>query len=152
MAKTIKLKNNTYWDSNSIAHNYAMVFYQNTSQNGMKWSYQKFKASSGWASGSKISYSNGDIIINNAKAVKINVKMTIASNSYNYDNSVVIWNNGDSYIFKFDNAKDYIISDFIIKKDTPSSWNINLRKYTNNLSDQLVTTDTLNYMSVEIIE
>ena len=95
---------------------------------------------------------NGDIIINNAKAVKINVKMTIASNSYNYDNSVVIWNNGDSYIFKFDNAKDYIISDFIIKKDTPSSWNINLRKYTDNLSDQLVTTDTLNYMSVEIIE
>lgn len=132
--------------------NYAMVFYQNTSQNGMKWSYQKFKASSGWASGSKISYSNGDIIINNAKAVKINVKMTIASNSYNYDNSIVIWNNGDSYIFKFDNAKDYTISDFIIKKDIPSSWIINLRKYTDAEIDTLITTDTLNYMSVEVIE
>ncbi len=132
--------------------NYAMVVYQNTSQNGMKWSYQKFKASSGWAQGNKISYNNGNVIINGAKAVKINVKMTIASNSYNYDNSIVIWNNGDSYIFKFDNAKDYIISDFIIKKDSPTDWNINLRKYTDNLSDQLITIDTLNYMSVEVIE
>lgn len=132
--------------------NYAMIFYQNTVQNGMKWSYQKFKASSGWTSGSKISYSNGDIIINNAKAVKINVKMTIANNSYNYDNSILIQNNIDTYAFKFDNPRDYIISDFIIKKDTPSSWSISLRKYTDNSSNQLITTDTLNYMSVEVIE
>ena len=132
--------------------NYAIVFYQNTTVSGSKWAYQKFKPSSGWSIGNKITYSNGDVIINRAKAIRINIKMTIAENSYNYQNDIVIQANNDNYQFKFSNAKDYNISNFIIKSNEYQSWTINLRKYTDNSSVNLITTDTLNYMSVEIIE
>lgn len=132
--------------------NYAMIFYQNTTTVGIHWTYMKFNASSGFASGDKISYADSEITINNAKSVKISVKMTIADNSYNLRNDVIVKVNNNYYDFRFEKERDYNIADFIVRSDQAQDWLISLNKYTNVDGDMLITSDTLNYMSVEVIE
>ena len=132
--------------------NYAMVFYQNTIQSGMKWSHRFFKPSGSWTSGDKISCDDAGMVSVTAKAVKIGVKMTIAETSYNASNEIIIFDGTNNHQIRFANARDYNISDYIIKNDVTTNFQIQLRKYTDNENNQLITTDTINYMSVEVIE
>ena len=132
--------------------NYAMVFYQNTIQSGMKWSHRFFKPSSSWTVGEKISCDDAGMVSVTAKSVKISVKMTLAETSYNASNEVIIWDGTNNHQIRFANARDYNISDYIIKNDVTTNFQIQLRKYTDNENNQLITTDTINYMSVEVIE
>lgn len=132
--------------------NYAMVFYQNTTEPGLKWAYRKFKPSSYWTSGDKISCDDAGIVSVMAKAVRINVKMTIAETSYNVANEVIIWDGTNNHQIRFANTRDYNVSNFIIKNDTTTNFQIQLRKYTNADTDKIITADTINYMSVEVIE
>lgn len=132
--------------------NYAMVFYQNTIQSGMKWSHRFFKPSSSWTVGEKISCDDAGMVSVTAKAVKIGVKMTIAESSYNVANEIIIWDGTNNHQIRFANTRDYNVSNFIIKNDTTTNFQIQLRKYTNADTDKIITTDTLNYMSVEVIE
>ena len=132
--------------------NYAMVFYQNTIQSGMKWSHRFFKPSGSWTSGDKISCDDAGMVSVTAKAVKIGVKMTIAESSYNVANEIIIWDGTNNHQIRFANTRDYNVSNFIIKNDTTTNFQIQLRKYTNADTDKIITTDTLNYMSVEVIE
>ena len=132
--------------------NYAMVFYQNTIQSGMKWSHRFFKPSSSWTVGEKISCDDAGMVSVTAKAVKISVKMTIAESSYNVANEIIIWDGTNNHQIRFANTRDYNVSNFIIKNDTTTNFQIQLRKYTNADTDKIITADTINYMSVEIIE
>ena len=132
--------------------NYAMVFYQNTIQSGMKWSHRFFKPSSSWTVGEKISCDDAGMVSVTAKAVKISVKMTIAESSYNVANEIIIWDGTNNHQIRFANTRDYNVSNFIIKNDTTTNFQIQLRKYTNADTDKIITADTINYMSVEVIE
>ena len=132
--------------------NYAMVFYQNTIQNGVKWSHRFFKPSSSWTVGEKISCDDAGMVSVTAKSVKISVKMTLAETSYNASNEIIIFDGTNNHQIRFANARDYNISDYIIKNDVTTNFQIQLRKYTDNENNQLITTDTINYMSVEVIE
>ena len=132
--------------------NYAMVFYQNTIQSGMKWSHRFFKPSGSWTSGDKISCDDAGMVSVTAKAVKIGVKMTIAESSYNVANEIIIFDGTNNHQIRFANTRDYNVSNFIIKNDTTTNFQIQLRKYTNADTDKIITADTINYMSVEVIE
>ena len=164
MNRAIELKNNDYLDSTSIVHkrkslkdiidtssSVDMMYYKNTNTPGLKWTYVTLKSSGAVIKGNNISQ-NGDYLqVKNCEAVLVSVNIHFTSASFSYLNDIGIRVNNDYYFFEnTSDNRNYIITQFLVPLNGNTA-NIGVCKYTGDSTCNLITEDTTNFMSIELI-